>query len=116
MQIGWFPLGGLALANSLATALEAAALFIVMRRRLNGIEENHIVRGFFAYALASLGMAIGLSFWMQASASLTRWLVALGGVALGGIIYGAALILLRVPEVQNVIQFIARRMKQFYGT
>ena len=116
MQIGWFPLGGLALANSFATALEASALFIVMRRRLNGIEENHIVRGFFAYALASLGMAIGLSFWMQASASLTRWLVALGGVALGGIIYGAALILLRVPEIQNVIQSIGRRMKKFYGT
>src|SRR5688572_22382342 len=41
-QIGWFPLGGLALANSLATALEATALFVVMRKRLHGMEESHI--------------------------------------------------------------------------
>lgn len=32
------PHGGLALANSFATALEATALFIFMRKRLNGIE------------------------------------------------------------------------------
>ena len=116
MQIGWFPLGGLALANSLATALEATALFVVMRRRLSGIDGNLIARGFSAYALASLGMAIGLLFWIQASGSLMRGLVALGGVLLGGIIYGAVLILLKVSEVQDLIQFIARRMKGFYGT
>jgi len=36
-RIGWMPHGGLALANSFATALEAVALFVVMRKRLNGI-------------------------------------------------------------------------------
>lgn len=116
MQIGWFPLGGLALANSLATALEATALFIVMRKRLNGIEENYIARGFLAYALASLGMAIGLLFWIQLSVGLMRWVVALGGVALGGIIYAGGLVLMKVPEAQGMIRFIARRMKRFYGT
>ena len=115
-QIGWIPLGGLALANSLATALEAATLFIFMRRRLNGIEDNHIARGFAACALASLGMAISLLFWIQASASLMGWVVSLGGVAFGGIIYAIAMILLKVPEVQSVIQFVNKRIKQFYGT
>ena len=38
VALGWMPLGGLALANSLATALEASVLLIVMRKRLNGIE------------------------------------------------------------------------------
>lgn len=111
LQIGWFPLGGLALANSLATALEATALFIVMRKRLNGIEERYIALGFFVFALASLGMGIGLWFWIQASASLMSWVVALGGVAVGGVIYGVAMLVLRVPEVQSVIQFAARRMR-----
>ena len=59
-QIGWMPHGGLALANSLATALEATALFIFMRQRLNGMEGRHIARGFVACAIASLGMGIGL--------------------------------------------------------
>lgn len=115
-QIGWFPLGGLALANSLATALEATALFIVMRKRLNGIEENYIVKGFVVYALASLAMGLGLLFWIQTSMGLMRWVVALGGVAFGGIIYGTVLIIMKVPEVQGILQFIARRMKGFYGT
>ncbi|HXQ34500.1 MAG TPA: lipid II flippase MurJ, partial [Anaerolineales bacterium] len=112
MQIGWFSLGGLALANSLATALEATALFIVMRKRLDGIQERYIARGFFASVLASLGMGIGLWFWIQASVSWLRPLVALGGVAIGGLIYGTAIILLRVPEVQSIIQFAARRLRR----
>jgi putative peptidoglycan lipid II flippase len=109
-QIGWMPHGGLALANSLATALEASALFIFMRRRLNGIEGRYIARGVLACALASLGMGIGLWFWLQAAGELPRWTVALGGVALGGFIYGLALILLRVPEVRIVANAIARRL------
>jgi putative peptidoglycan lipid II flippase len=109
-QIGWMPHGGLALANSLATALEASALFLFMRQRLNGIEGRHIARGFAACALASLGMAIGLWFWLQAAGSLTRWVVTLGGVAIGGVIYGMGVILLRVPEVQMVLSSIKRRL------
>ncbi|RLD06256.1 MAG: hypothetical protein DRI32_02875, partial [Chloroflexi bacterium] len=35
-QIGWMPHGGLALANSLATALEMVLLMILMRKRLSG--------------------------------------------------------------------------------
>jgi len=110
-QIGWMPHGGLALANSLATALEAAALFIFMRQRLNGIEGSYIGRGFTVAVLASLGMGIGLWFWIQATGSLARWIVTLGGIALGGIIYGSAITVLRVPEIQSAIQFVARRVK-----
>ena len=111
-QIGWLPLGGLALANSLATALEATALFIFMRKRLNGIEGRSIADGAWRVTVSALGMAIGLLFWIQATGSLMRWIVALGGVAVGGIIYGAALTVLRVPEVQSVIQFARRKVKR----
>jgi putative peptidoglycan lipid II flippase len=107
-QVGWMPLGGLALANSLATAIEAATLFLVMRQRLHGIEGSYLGRGFAACALAALGMGIGLWFWMRSTGSLNDWMVALGGVALGGIIYGIAVLLLRVPEIQILIQAITR--------
>jgi len=110
-QIGWFPLGGLALANSLATALEATALFTFMRNRLNGIEGKAIADGTWRVALSALGMTIGLMFWIQATANMMRWVVTLGGVALGGMIYGIALIALRVPEVQSVIQFARRKLR-----
>jgi putative peptidoglycan lipid II flippase len=111
-QIGWFPLGGLALANSLATALEATALFIFMRKRLNGIEGKAIADGTWRVALSALGMAIGLWFWIQATPNMMNWVVTLGGVTLGGMIYGIALIALRVPEVQSVMQFARKKIKR----
>jgi putative peptidoglycan lipid II flippase len=109
-QMGWMPHGGLALANSLATALEATALFIFMRRRLHGIEGNHILRGFTTSAVAALGMGIGLWLWIQSTDSLARWIVTLGGVVIGGMIYGIAVVLLRVPEIQILKGVITRRL------
>lgn len=110
-QIGWMPHGGLALANSLATGLEATALFLFMRQRLRGIEESHIGRGFMVAAAASLGMGIGLWFWTQATEDLPRWVTTLGGVALGGVVYAFSITLLRVPEIQGAIRFVARKVK-----
>ncbi len=109
-QIGWFPLGGLALANSLATALEATALFIFMRKRLNGIEGKLIFNSAWRVALATLGMGVGLEWWNQAALSQTRWLIALGGVALGGVIYLMGVAILKVPEIQIVIRAVMRRL------
>ena len=109
-QIGWMPHGGLALANSLATALEATALFIFMRRRLRGIEGNYILRGFTTSVIAALGMGIGLWVWIQSAENLARWIVTLGGVVIGGLIYGIAVVLLRVPEIQMLKGVITRRL------
>jgi putative peptidoglycan lipid II flippase len=111
-QIGWMPHGGLALANSLATALEATALFVFMRQRLEGIEGSYVARGFIACALASLGMGIGLWFWTQAAASLPHWIVALGGIGIGAVIYGAGVLMLRVPEIQLLKNAVTRRLLQ----
>lgn len=109
-QIGWYPLGGLALANSLATALEAVTLFLFMRKRLNGIEGRSIADGAWRVGVAGLGMAIGLWMWIQLSAGMSRWIVALGGVALGGVVYLAGVIVLKVPEVKTLINSAARRL------
>jgi putative peptidoglycan lipid II flippase len=110
-QIGWYPLGGLALANSFATALEATALFIFMRRRLNGIEGRSITDGAWRVGLAGLGMAAGLWLWIQGTAGMNRWLVTLGGVALGTVIYFAGVVILKVPEVKTIMNGVVRRMK-----
>jgi putative peptidoglycan lipid II flippase len=109
-QIGWIPVGGLALANSLATALEATALFIFMRRRLNGIEGKSIADGAWRVGLAGLGMGIGLLFWIQATGGMTRWLVSLGGIIIGGVVYLAGVTILKVPEIKMITNVIARRL------
>ena len=109
-QIGWMPHGGLALANSLATALEAAALFIVMRKRLGGLEGPTLLDGAVRAGAAALGMAIGLLFWIQATGSLSPWLAGLGGVAAGGVVYGLGVLALKVPEVQGMFGILKRRL------
>lgn len=109
-QIGWIPVGGLALANSLATALEATALFIFMRKRLNGIEGMSIADGAWRVGLAGMGMGIGLWMWIQATGGMNRWLVALGGIMIGSAIFLAGVVILKVPEVKALAGAVTRRL------
>jgi putative peptidoglycan lipid II flippase len=109
-RIGWMPHGGLALAVSVSTALEVSTLFLIIRKRLNGIHEPDIAKGFGTAALGTLGMSAALIFWMQVMKSHPAALTTLGGVILGGAIYGLVLILLRVPEVRSLFQMVKRRL------
>jgi putative peptidoglycan lipid II flippase len=109
-QIGWMPHGGLALANSLATALEAIALFLVMRKRLRGIEGNFLAKGLGASALAVTAMWLGLLLWNQLASHWGILLTALGGIAVGGGVYLLSIWALRVPEFTWIVDAIRRRI------
>ncbi len=106
-RLGWLPLGGLALANSSATALEMTTLFLIMRHRLNGLEGRSIGRGLLQAASGVLVMAAVLVLWLQRPSS--GLLVGLGGVALGGAVYLLMMWILRVPELNAVYQGLRRR-------
>jgi len=108
-RLGWMPHGGLALANSLATALEAATLLVLMRKRLKGIEGRQVARGFGLFALMTLVMSLALGAWMQFAGPYPAWLTSLGGVAVGGVVYGLGIWALRVPEVHSLTQTIRRK-------
>jgi putative peptidoglycan lipid II flippase len=110
-RIGWMPHGGLALANSFATALEATVLFIIMRRKLNGIEGNHILRGVVPSILAVIAMSLSLFGWLYFGKNYSVWILAPIGVIVGGGIYIAALWILRVPELHYLANGILRRLK-----
>jgi putative peptidoglycan lipid II flippase len=108
-RIGWQPHGGLALANSLATAMEMTLLFILMRRRLKGLEGKDILRGFIQAASGTAVMSLILLYWSNIQSSV--WIIGLGGVALGGIVYGVSLWMMKVKELASLAQGIARRIK-----
>ena len=111
-RIGWMPLGGLALAVSVSTALEVTTLFFIMRKRLNGIHGQEIAKGFGAAALGTLGMVAALVFWIQVTRSHSAALTALGGILIGGAVYGLALLLLRIPEIRSLFQMLKRRLSR----
>ncbi len=101
-RLGWMPHGGLALANSLATALEMAALLVLLRRRLKGLDGARIAKGLAQAALGTLGMSLVLVVWMQVASSYPVWLVALGGVTVGGAVYGLGVWALRILKISRL--------------
>ncbi len=109
VRLGWMPHGGLAFANSLATLLEMSALFILIRRRLKGIDGKNVLRGFIQAGLAAIGMSVVLLLWLGLERS--TWVMGLGGVALGGLVYVLAIWGMKVPELNILIQGIQRRLK-----
>jgi len=85
---------------------------ILMRKRLGGIEGTHILRGLGQVALAATGMGIALVWWGQAQITSTPWLVALGGIAIGGLVYFVGVWVLQVPEMRDILSFVQRRIKK----
>jgi len=109
-RIGWYPHGGLALANSLATALEASTLFIILRKRLSGINELNILRGGLLSTAGTLGMSATVFFCLRLFTGQPAWLLTITGIAAGGIVYVMMMAVLRVPELAALTGAIRRRL------
>jgi putative peptidoglycan lipid II flippase len=108
---GWLPLGGLPLANSIATTLEMIVLIVLMRRQLNGIEGGYVLKGSLQSALATLAMSAALIAWLRAIGDASVWLVGVGGIAVGGIVYAALVLALKVPEARELLDAGLRRIR-----
>ncbi len=109
-RMGWMPHGGLALANSLATALEMVGLLALMRRRLGGLDGRTVLNGLIAAAAGTTAMSFVVWLWLRFTAGSSLWGIAGGGTLLGALTYGLVLIALRVPEVHAVIALVQRRL------
>jgi putative peptidoglycan lipid II flippase len=107
---GWMPHGGLALANSLATALEMTGLLVLMRRKLGGLESRRILGSLVHGGLGALAMSLALVGWLALTPGYAPWLVACGGVLLGGLVYGLVMLALGVPAARSLLQGLRRRL------
>ena len=110
-RIGWMPHGGLALANSLATALEVTALFTIMRTQLNGINELHILRGGLQSSSGVLAMSVTVVLTTSFFSGRPAWLLALSGIAAGGLVYALMMFVLRIPELTLLVGAVSRRVR-----
>jgi putative peptidoglycan lipid II flippase len=109
-QVGLAPHGGLALANSLATALEMGGLLVLMRRRLNGLDGKKILAGAGQAGIATLAMSLGLWFWLLQTGDNAVGLVMGLGVILGAGIYGLSTLVLGVKEARGAAALLYRRL------
>lgn len=109
-RVGWLPHGGLALANTLATAAEAAALLILLRRQLQGLDGRAIGQLVLQAGLAAAVMSLGLILWTLSTRNAPDGIQAVGGIAVGCLLYGLLLWLQRVRELSLVIAAVRRRL------
>jgi hypothetical protein len=52
--------------------------------------------------------------WLGFVNERQAWLVGGGGVILGSLVYGLTVLILKVPEVQSVLNMLRRRLKPAY--
>jgi putative peptidoglycan lipid II flippase len=109
-RLGWMPHGGLALANSLATGLEAVLLWMLMYRRLQGLQGGRIFQGAWQSLLGSGVMGIALWVWLSQAGNAPLWVLVFGGVLIGGAVYGGMLLVLRVDELRSLINLLRMRL------
>jgi putative peptidoglycan lipid II flippase len=107
---GWMPLGGLALAVSVSTALEVTVLFLLLRRRLVHLQIGSILQSFLAAALGSIFLVAALWFWVRWNAGSRASIITMGGVVIGGIIYGVVLLLIKNKEAMAVMNYFRKRI------
>ncbi len=109
-EIGWAPHGGLALANSLATALECLALLYLIRRRLNGLGLRQMQRGIYATLGSGLVMSLMLILWLSWTAGNSTLVIGGGGILLGGAIYWIIGLIFGAPDARDYPQAILKRL------
>lgn len=104
--------GGLALANSVATTLEALLLVWLVRRALGSIEGRALANSLLRTGLAASVMGLllwALARWSQAPGAPPLLLIGLLGVTLGAGAFVGVSLLLRHPELNQALALVRRR-------
>ena len=98
--------GGLALANTLATTLETAVLFWLLRRRIGGIDERALASAAFRMLTASLVMGLCLFAFVTTARGWHIGLTAIGVLLVGGLSYFGMALALRIGEASRLPQIL----------
>ncbi|MGD0172816.1 MAG: murein biosynthesis integral membrane protein MurJ [Anaerolineales bacterium] len=108
---GWMPHGALALANTLATAVEMTVLIVFLRRKLQRLLDRDgwlsLARTVFSAAV----MAAALVFWAQVLHFESKWIAGLGGISVGLIIYGGVSLAIGSQEARSTLRTVVARMQ-----
>jgi putative peptidoglycan lipid II flippase len=117
--VNWLGFGGLALANSVATAGEILLLLWLLRRPLQGLAGQQLLKALGQQIMAGGLLGVTLWWWISWSQTiplltngpLAAWLIAGGGLMLGGLIYLGSAVLMRSEETAIAGSFLRRRLR-----
>jgi putative peptidoglycan lipid II flippase len=111
-----FGIGGIVAATAIATAASVVAQIVVLRRQLGRLELGRLVWTTIRVTVASAALAaVSYGVWRALDEALGRGLGAQivslsAGLGAGFVVYVAAVMLLRIPEAQQIWRLLRRRM------
>ncbi len=100
---------GLALANSLATLLEGAVLWLLLRRRIGDLSDRFILTGAAQSLAAALGMGAFLWAFSRFAPEAGTFVMTVLGVALGVAVFFGLALALGIDEARTVPRTLLRR-------
>jgi len=110
------PFAGLALANTVATLLEAAVLWLLLRRRIGAIRDAYVLGGAVRALAAAIamGMAIALAVALLKSnlPDVAPPIVLGVGALIGGVVFFAAAALVGLDEAVTIPRLVLRRFRR----
>jgi putative peptidoglycan lipid II flippase len=109
-MVGWMPHGGLALANSIATILEAFVLLAFMQKRMHGLDNKFLLSGLFKAVCAVGLMAVCVIACMSLNIGFPYWLQILATVLVAAILYGALLYMFKVDEIKTLVHVFSSKL------
>jgi putative peptidoglycan lipid II flippase len=101
--------GLLALSMTLATAIESALLWWLLRRRIS-LQDRATLRSGAGSLVAALGMVAAVALWQWLGQGLPTLAILIGGMLLGAGVFGGLTWLLGLPEARLIPQLILRRL------
>ena len=110
--LGWMPHGGLALANTSATMVESVILLILLRKKINGFDQQSITGALVQSLVAGAVMAAAIWIINRSGASWQPILSIFVSVLTGAVIYLVALRLQNTAEIQVIEEHIKKRLKR----
>jgi putative peptidoglycan lipid II flippase len=109
LLIGPLSFGGLALANTVATTLEALSLLWLLRGRMGGVDGRALAPATLKMAGAAAVMGICLYGFLVLAHGQSIWIIAAGALLVGGGTYLISALALRAGELASVTRMVLRR-------
>ncbi len=95
---------------SVSTAIESAWLWIILRRRVGGIDDRRVLDGAARTLIAALLMAAAAGGFLVLLPDLPVLFRALGAMGIGAVVFAVAALLLDVEEIEMIPRLLMRRV------
>ncbi len=106
---GWLLHGGLALANTIAIMIEMTLLFVLLSKLIGGLDWGGLRETVLKTCAASAAMGLALVWMADRFAGGNKYLVGVGGLMIGGLVFLLVAVVLRTPEIATLRRLLPRR-------